>query len=204
MKFPIITCKKVPLEHFESHLSCIKGSSNSTRLNPLKRACPISPRSSAPFKYMVAETLAAGSNYLFAKYDSVINDVNESEHRLTENLDQSESSSTSTTSANRILWKWKSFRLSKLPNKIETRRKQISSELTEKTKISSIGDFEKFRHAIQKLGSPFNNKENELLTVYSSYVLNKISFRYNIIFRYRRINTKCTSNNNFNIFDTFS
>ena len=118
-------------------------------------------------KYMVAETLAAGSNYLFAKYDSVINDVNESEHRLTENLDQSESSSTSTTSAyNRILAEMEVLSAAQTAQQIETRRKQISSELTEKTKISSIGDFEKFRHAIQKLGSPFNNKENELLTVY--------------------------------------
>ena len=143
------------LEHFESHLSCIKGLLQQYKIESFEKSMSDFAKELGALKYMVAETLAAGSNYLFAKYDSVINDVNESEHRLTENLDQSESSSTSTTSAyNRILAETEVLSAAQTAQQIETRRKQISSELTEKTKISSIGDFEKFRHAIQKLGSP--------------------------------------------------
>lgn len=143
------------LEHFESHLSCIKGLLQQYKIESFEKSMSDFAKELGALKYMVAETLAAGSNYLFAKYDSVINDVNESEHRLTENLDQSESSSTSTTSAyNRILAEMEVLSAAQTAQQIETRRKQISSELTEKTKISSIGDFEKFRHAIQKLGSP--------------------------------------------------
>ena len=143
------------LEHFESHVSCIKSLLQQYKIESFEKSMSDFAKELGALKYMVAETLAAGSNYLFAKYDSVINDVNESEHRLTENLDQSESSSTSTTSAyNRILAEMEVLSAAQTAQQIETRRKQISSELTEKTKISSIGDFEKFRHAIQKLGSP--------------------------------------------------
>lgn len=143
------------LEHFESHLSCIKGLLQQYKIESFEKSMSDFAKELGALKYMVAETLAAGSNYLFAKYDSVINDVNDSEHRLAENLDQSESSSsTSTTSAyNRILAEMEVLSAAQTAQQIETRRKQISSELTEKTKISSIGDFEKFRHAIQKLGT---------------------------------------------------
>ena len=144
------------LEHFESHLSCIKGLLQQYKIVSFEKSMSNFAKELGALKYMVAETLAAGSNYLFAKYDSVINDVTEGgEHKSVDSLcgDQADSASAGTSAYNRILAEMEVLSAAQTAQQIETRRKQISSELTEKTKISSISDFEKFRLAIQKLGS---------------------------------------------------
>ena len=106
-------------------------------------------------KYMVTETLAAGSNYLFAKYDSVVNEEISSDETLTSTKTDSTSSSVGSNAYNRIVSEMVGLSAAQTVEQLEGRRKEISMELMEKTKISAIGDFEKFRSAIQKL----NNKE---------------------------------------------
>ena len=140
------------LEHFEAHLGCIKGLLQQYKISSFERSMSNFAKDLGALKYMVAETLAAGSNYLFAKYDSVINDANESELKSVDTSDQSDSSNNTNSSSayNRILAEMEVLSAAQTAQQIET-RKQISSELIEKTKISSISDFEKFRLAIQTL-----------------------------------------------------
>lgn len=141
------------LEHFESHLTCVKGLLHQYKIESFETSMSDFAKELGVLKYMVAETLAAGSNYLFAKYDSVIADVNDNDSSDKNDSDSNNNSSTSSTSAyNRILAEMEILSAAQTAQQIETRRKQISSELAEKTKISTVSDFEKFRHAIQKLG----------------------------------------------------
>lgn len=108
-------------------------------------------------KFMVTETLAAGSNYLFAKYDSVIEDetgssgtsgVGEADNAR----DVKDEHAVSSASAyNRILSEMAGLSAAQTVEQIDKRRREISAELTDKIKISTISDFDKFRQAIQKL-----------------------------------------------------
>lgn len=147
------------LEHFESHLSCIKSLLQQYKIDSFETSMSNFAKELGVLKYMVAETLAAGTNYLFAKYDSVIANVNDSEHNHNDNtpdhhhqLDSASNNNTSGSAYNRILAEMEILSAAQTAQQIETRRKQISSELAEKSKISSVSDFEKFRLAIQKLG----------------------------------------------------
>ena len=97
-------------------------------------------------KHMVNETLSAGSNYLFAKYDSeIVNDAggggggkfDDSFSEMTTNNYTSPS-----VAYNRILAEMAGLSAAQTVEQIDSRRKEISSELIEKTKISSISDFE--------------------------------------------------------------
>lgn len=143
------------LEHFESHLNCVKGLLHQYKIESFETSMSDFAKELGVLKYMVAETLAAGSNYLFAKYDSVIADVAENE--TVDNKDPpvlSDSPCNNSSAYNRILAEMEILSAAQTAQQIETRRKQISSELIEKSKISAVSDFERFRQAIQKLGCP--------------------------------------------------
>lgn len=143
------------LDYFETHLTCIKGLLQQYKIESFERSMSNFSKDLISLKYMVSETLSAGSNYLFAKYDSVINDTNSSSESSDTPTNPKDSQSKS--AYNRILAEMEILSASQTAQQIEIRRKQISNELTEKTKISTLNDFEKFRTAIQKLSSALTN-----------------------------------------------
>jgi hypothetical protein len=153
------------LQHFESHLACTKGLLTQYKIDSLERSMSTFVKELTSLKYMVNETLIAGSNYLFAKYDSeVIDSAIVSSEKTTESVEdetsnqrssqlEQASSVASSQAYNRILAEMAGLSAAQTVEQIEARRREISSELSEKTKISTISDFEKFRLAIQKLSA---------------------------------------------------
>jgi hypothetical protein len=150
----LLNIQETSLEHFESHLICIKGLLQQYKIESFEKSMSNFVNELSALKYMVTETLAAGSNYLFAKYDYAVNEVTE-ESAAIESGNNASNSFSSSNAYNRILSEMSGLSAAQTVEQIEARRKEISSELLEKTKISTISDFEKFRAAIQKL----NHKE---------------------------------------------
>lgn len=151
------------LEHFESHLNCFKGLLNQYKIESFERSMSNLVSELHSLKFMVTETLSTGSNYLFAKYDSAVNESSnesclllDSEHNASSTVNSS-SSSSSTLAYNRILSEMAGLSAAQTVEQLETRRKEISHELNEKLKICSVKDFEKFRSAIQKLNNTTNS-----------------------------------------------
>ena len=137
------------LEYFETHLSSIKTLLSQYKIDSFERSMSNFAKELTALKYMVAETLAAGSNYLFAKYDSVVNEVvqEESAELNSSPLDNNNNNttniiSTGSSAYNRILAEMVGLSAAQTVEQIDARRKEISQELAEKTKISTITDFE--------------------------------------------------------------
>lgn len=137
--------QETSLEHFESHLTCIKGLLQQYKIESFGKNMSNFANELSALKYMVTETLAAGSNYLFAKYDSVVNETTANED------DPVEAKSTTTTATNsvnnnsaynRILAEMAGLSAAQTVEQIDARRTEIALELAEKTKISTIPDFE--------------------------------------------------------------
>lgn len=149
----LLNLQETSLEHFESHLICIKGLLQQYKIESFEKSMSNFANELTSLKYMVTETLAAGSNYLFAKYDSVVNETSEESTTVESVSVNNTTTSTSSNAYNRILSEMAGLSAAQTVEQIEARRKEISTELLEKTKISTISDFEKFRAAIQKLNT---------------------------------------------------
>lgn len=138
------------LEYFETHLSSIKTLLSQYKIDSFERSMSNFAKELTALKYMVAETLAAGSNYLFAKYDSVVNEAvqEESAELNSSSLDNNNNNtttniiSTGSSAYYRILAEMAGLSAAQTVEQIDARRKEISQELAEKTKISTITDFE--------------------------------------------------------------
>lgn len=138
----LIEKQEESLNYFENHLSCIKGLLNQYKIESFERSMSSFSNELTALKYMVSETLAAGSNYLFAKYDSVVSENSQEEMMASEFSNSSSNSNTTTTAYNRILTEMAGLSADQTVEQVEGRRREISLELAEKTKISTISDFE--------------------------------------------------------------
>ena len=133
------------LEYFETHLSSIKTLLSQYKIDSFERSMSNFAKELTALKYMVAETLAAGSNYLFAKYDSVVNESAQEESSEFSNSSSDNSGasiSTGSSAYNRILAEMAGLSAAQTVEQIDARRKEIAQELAEKTKICSTTDFE--------------------------------------------------------------
>lgn len=139
----LLNLQETSLEHFESHLLCIKGLLQQYKIDSFEKSMSNFANELTALKYMVTETLVTGSNYLFAKYDSVVNESTE-EASIENNSSLSPANSAANTSSayNRILSDMAGLSAAQTVEQIDTRRKEIAAELLEKTKISTISDFE--------------------------------------------------------------
>ena len=139
----LLNLQETSLEHFESHLTCIKGLLQQYKIESFEKNMSNFANELSALKYMVTETLAAGSNYLFAKYDSVINEATSNEDDCIETKNSIPPVNNNTSSAyNRILAEMAGLSAAQTVEQIDARRTEISLELTEKSKISTITDFE--------------------------------------------------------------
>lgn len=152
----LLNLQETSLEYFESHLICIKGLLQQYKIESFEKSMSSFANELSALKYMVTETLAAGSNYLFAKYDSVVNESTTTEESaaidtianvpaiINNNCSSSSSSISGNSSSayNRILSEMAGLSAAQTVEQIDARRKEISTELLEKTKISTISDFE--------------------------------------------------------------
>ena len=143
----LLNRQEVGLEHFESHLNCFKSLLQQYKIESFEKIMTNFVSELNSLKSIVNETLLTGSNYLFAKYDSVNEQMG-----LEEAVDKTlKAESVPSVSYNRILTEMAGLSASQTVEQIDARRKEISLELFEKSKVSSVNDFEKFRTAIQKL-----------------------------------------------------
>lgn len=166
----LLNLQETSFEHFESHLICVKGLLQQYKIESFEKSMSNFANELSALKYMVTETLAAGSNYLFAKYDSVVNEANEESSAL---LMESKpvpvnAVNNSTGAYGRILSEMAGLSAAQTVEQIEARRREISLELQEKTKISTISDFE-----VSKIG------ENRILIFF--YCRNSVRLFKNLI-----------------------
>ena len=145
------------LNHFENHLSCIKGLLQQYKIESFEKNMTIFTKELMDLKFMVTETLAAGSNYLFAKYEAATeNVVNYSENNDNDVINFNDQTATSNSSHysksayKRILTEMASLSAAQSVEQVQNRRKEISLELSEKNKISTISDFEVFAEKERK------------------------------------------------------
>ena len=139
----LLNLQETSLEYFETHLVCIKGLLQQYKIESFERSMSNFANELSALKYMVTETLTAGSNYLFAKYDYVVNESTEESASIDTNANANANANVTNSSAyNRILSEMAGLSAAQTVEQIDTRRKEISTELLEKTKISTISDFE--------------------------------------------------------------
>ena len=141
----MLTRQEDALDHLEGHLTCIKEKLAEQKIESFERSMSAFVGDLTSLQSIVKATLKAGSDYLFAKYDAeLIEASNSSENQQQASTSSDHPSNKLQSDAyRRILSEMAGLSsAAQTAEQVEARRRENAHELTEKSKIATISDFE--------------------------------------------------------------
>lgn len=137
----LTTRQETALQQLEGHMGAIRTLLQQHKIDSFERSMSVFVAELSALRHIVTETLAAGSNYLFAKYDA---DLAGESIGVSDTAGGQESGKWTmlNDAYRRILSEMAGLSAAQTTEQIELKRRQTASELAEKTRSATIADFE--------------------------------------------------------------